>query len=238
MLRAASYLNVLRYPPTQRARRWLKVALAAQAALLASLVWLGTTLEASPFHIHHHHSHASLHDGRSHGPSAHEGDEGFLLASTVDEKTVYTGARCHPAAPVRSYEVVAVSVEITLNRYLDYDPQGRMYVLEEDLERVRQEEAQQLHAEDFQLINPFGAVLSKEQYLGGVASGEINYLVWEPETIEVRMYGEGAVIRHRSQLEIVVGGQPMPLLHLWHTDSYEKRDGRWQVVWSQATEIR
>jgi hypothetical protein len=31
--------------------------------------------------------------------------------------------------------------------------------------------------------------------------------------------------------------RPM-LLHCWHTDSYEQRDGRWQVVWSQATEIR
>ena len=23
----------------------------------------------------------------------------------------------------------------------------------------------------------------------------------------------------------------------WHTDIYELRDGRWQVVWSQATRI-
>jgi hypothetical protein len=26
-------------------------------------------------------------------------------------------------------------------------------------------------------------------------------------------------------------------LHAWHTDVYERRDGRWQVVWSQATTI-
>jgi hypothetical protein len=35
-----------------------------------------------------------------------------------------------------------VDVEITLNRYLDHDPQGRMYVLEEELDRVRREQAQ------------------------------------------------------------------------------------------------
>lgn len=98
--------------------------------------------------------------------------------------------------------------------------------------------ASQFHADDFQLINPLGETYSKEQYLGGVASGEVDYLVWEPEAIEVRFYGEGAVIRYQSQLEIKVGGERVPLRRHWHTDSYEKRDGRWQVVWSQATVIR
>jgi hypothetical protein len=37
---------------------------------------------------------------------------------------------------------VAIDLEITLNRYLDYDPEGRMYVLEDDLARVRAEEEQ------------------------------------------------------------------------------------------------
>ncbi len=87
-----------------------------------------------------------------------------------------------------------------------------------------------------QLINPRGEALSKEQYLGGIASGQLDYLVWEPESsIEVRLYGQAAVIRYQSQLEIVVQGQKVPLQRYWHTDSYEKRNGRWQVVWSQAT---
>jgi hypothetical protein len=99
------------------------------------------------------------------------------------------------------------------------------------------EVARRLHADDFQLINPRGESLSKEQYLGGVASGELDYVVWEPETsIDVRVHGDSAVIRYRSKLEIVVRGQWIPLQRYWHTDSYEKRDGRWQVVWSQATQ--
>ena len=100
------------------------------------------------------------------------------------------------------------------------------------------EVARQLHADDFQLINPLGQSLSKEQYLGGIASGDLDYLVWEPESIEVRLYDQAAVIRYQSQLEIVVQGQKVPRQRYWHTDSYEKRNGRWQVVWSQATEIR
>lgn len=98
------------------------------------------------------------------------------------------------------------------------------------------ETARRLHAEDFQLINPLGGSLTKEQYLSGVASGELDYLSWEPERIDVRAYDRVAAIRYRSQLEIVVAGNKISLRRYWHTDLYEKRDGQWQVVWSHATE--
>jgi hypothetical protein len=89
------------------------------------------------------HDHSSLdHDD---GPSGHEASEGLTLSGD-DGESVYTAAACGPDAPVRSYSVVAINVEITLNRFLDYEPQGRMYVLEEDLARVRAEEAQNREA--------------------------------------------------------------------------------------------
>lgn len=97
--------------------------------------------------------------------------------------------------------------------------------------------ANALHADDFQLINPRGEASSKQKYLGDIASGQLDYLVWNPDEIEVRVYGNAAVIRYQSQLEIVVGGRKVPLRRHWHTDSYEKRNGRWQVVWSQATAV-
>jgi len=103
---------------------------------------------------------------------------------------------------------------------------------------VDMEVVEQLHADDFQLITPSGTSVSREGYLGGIASGEIDYLVWEPASIEVRLYGQAAVIRYQAQLQLVFQGEKAPLRRYWHIDSYEKRDGRWQVVWSQATEIR
>jgi hypothetical protein len=96
------------------------------------------------------------------------------------------------------------------------------------------ERAAQLHADDFQLINPLGGTVSKEQYLGGISSGQIHYLYWEPEAITVRLYGEAAVIRYRSQLEIVVQGHHIPRQRYWHTDLYERHGTQWQVVWSHA----
>ena len=95
--------------------------------------------------------------------------------------------------------------------------------------------AAQLHTSDFQLINPLGGALSKEQYLGSISAGQIRYLYWEPEAIAVRLYGEVAVIRYRSQLEIVVQGRHIPRQRYWHTDVYERRETQWQVVWSHAT---
>lgn len=100
------------------------------------------------------------------------------------------------------------------------------------------EVANLLHADDFQLINPSGGVLSKSDYLGGVASGLLNYRVWDPEgEIDVRVYGRVACLRYRSRLHMSYAGGEGALLNYWHTDLYEQCDGRWQVVWSQATAI-
>jgi len=97
--------------------------------------------------------------------------------------------------------------------------------------------ARPLHADDFQLVTPSGVAFSKEEYLGHIASGYLDYRLWEPDAIAVRVQGQLATIRYQARLAIVVGGQTAPLQRTWHTDSYERRDGRWQVVWSQATTI-
>ncbi len=107
----------------------------------------------------------------------------------------------------------------------------------QSLVEANMEVANQLHADDFQLINPLGGSLSKEQYLGSIASGMFSYLVWEPGEIAVRLHGELAILRYQAQMEIAFDQEKLPPMRLWHMDAYEKRDGRWQVVWSQATAI-
>jgi hypothetical protein len=89
------------------------------------------------------------------------------------------------------------------------------------------------HADDFQLITPSGVALSKAEYLEEVRAGDIDYTRWKPGEIEVRVHGDAAVLRYRAEMEM--NGI---VRRLWHTDLYERRDGRWRVVWSQATAIR
>ena len=100
------------------------------------------------------------------------------------------------------------------------------------------EAARRLHSEDFQLVNPVGRALSRDQYMQSLSSGYLDYVAWDPGPIEVRIAGPLAAIRYRSELQVTLGGEPRPRLPHWHTDVYRKTGGRWQVVWSQATEIK
>jgi len=120
----------------------------------------------------------------------------------------------------------------------------------DDADRIRQIEKQRvralvdgdmevagrLHAEDFQLFTPDGTEYTKETYLGQIASGELDYRVWEPGPIDVRLYDGAGVIRYDdSRFEVFVDGQLARSGLLRHTNLYEKRNGQWQLVWSHAS---
>jgi len=86
--------------------------------------------------------------------------------------------------------------------------------------------AEPLHAPDFQLITPIGAALSKAEYLGAVAGGHINYLLWEPGDIAVRLSASGAVIRYRARLEVVFAGISVPPGNGWWCGRKRPRSAR------------
>jgi hypothetical protein len=97
--------------------------------------------------------------------------------------------------------------------------------------------ARKLTAPDFQLINPAGVTLSRDDFLGGVDAGVIDFLVNEPSApIAVRLSSDSASLRYPTAFDLVVGGTH--LTHeAWTTALYERRDGRWQIVWAQTTAI-
>lgn len=97
--------------------------------------------------------------------------------------------------------------------------------------------ARRLSSEDLQVINPAGGVLGLDEYLGAVASGDIDYLVFEPTSpIVVRLYGPTAVIRFQANFDLVVFG--LRFTHqAWITELYERQRGDWQIVWEHATAI-
>ena len=98
--------------------------------------------------------------------------------------------------------------------------------------------ARSMHADDYELVTPGGARLTRDEYLSGVASGQLGYLVFEPEAdIRVRLHGEAAILRYVARIEIQLP-EEVDRGRFWHTDYYERRDGRWQAVWSHATRIK
>ena len=69
------------------------------------------------------------------------GGQDMLLVSDprIEPVAMTGGGKCPATAPVRQYNVSAINVEITLNQWLDFYP-GYMYVLDENLDKVREEE--------------------------------------------------------------------------------------------------
>jgi Domain of unknown function (DUF4440) len=90
-----------------------------------------------------------------------------------------------------------------------------------------------LHAPDYQLVTPAGRVFTRERYLAAVEA-EPFYAGWDAGEMHVRVSAQMAVLRYEARLAFASG----KTVHCWHTDHYELRDGQWQAVWSQATEIR
>ena len=91
-----------------------------------------------------------------------------------------------------------------------------------------------LHADDYWLITPNGSEMTKDDYLGAIASGQLRYQVFEPVS-EMAVLGDAAVVvlRYRARISFDDG----PGITCWHTDCYRLRDETWEVVWSQATAI-
>jgi len=97
--------------------------------------------------------------------------------------------------------------------------------------------ARRLMADDFQGINPAGDPLSREDLLGAVKAGVLDFLVDAPASpITVRQYGNAAVLRYQRNFDLVIAGTR--LTHKARsTELYERRHGRWQIVWEQTTAV-
>lgn len=91
---------------------------------------------------------------------------------------------------------------------------------------------------DFRLVPPPGVPMSRDEYLGALGSGAIDYHEFYPVSpIEVRFYGQAAVLTYRSYISVTVAGLGAFQTEAWHTFVSERRHGRWQVVHEQATSV-
>ncbi|WP_338242840.1 nuclear transport factor 2 family protein [Aurantiacibacter hainanensis] len=95
-----------------------------------------------------------------------------------------------------------------------------------------------LHSDDFELVNPRGQTWTKSQYLDPQREGSFRYLVFEPVgEVRASVVGDAGAVRYESDLSVRVGDNVLSTARHRHTDYYERRDGRWQVVFSQATAV-
>ena len=75
-----------------------------------------------------------------------------------------------------------------------------------------------LHASDFELINPAGDVLTRDDMLGAVGAGVLDFQVYEPVSrIKLRLYGNRAVMRDKSNIDVVLADVGRLTHRAWHT---------------------
>lgn len=92
-------------------------------------------------------------------------------------------------------------------------------------------------APDFQGINPAGAPTSRAENLGPVATGDLDFLAINPTgRIVVRRSGSSAALRYPAHFDLTVGGTRVTH-EAWVTELYERRAGRWLIVWEQVTAV-
>ena len=80
------------------------------------------------------------------------------------------------------------------------------------------------------------AVDSKASYVESMRSGALKYQTIEPRDIQVRVFGNTAVITAAAHITAISKGQPVDN-QLRYTDVWVLRDGRWQMVSWQSTRI-
>jgi hypothetical protein len=91
-----------------------------------------------------------------------------------------------------------------------------------------------LHAENYQLITPNGSEMTKSEYLNAIETGKLKYHIFEPVS-KISMLGETTIVVLRYRARISINDKPS--FTCWHTDCYQLLNEKWQVVWSQATQI-
>ena len=92
-------------------------------------------------------------------------------------------------------------------------------------------ELQRLLADDYVLYNSQGKVENKADFLHDYAQMRLEPFTVEDET--VRYWGDGAVLAGVATLKGTSEGQPFSA-RLRFSDIWRKRDGRWQVAFTQA----
>jgi FtsP/CotA-like multicopper oxidase with cupredoxin domain len=116
----------------------------------------------------------------------------YLLAVDPDaDLSTGSGAKCPAGVPTKHYDVSMIDAEITLNRWLDYYV-GYMYVLTDNIDKVRAEEAKNKAARDKDGWDP-----------GAVTTGlQGDYI--QPLAIRANQ-GDCLKITLRNQMEIESG---------------------------------
>jgi len=91
-------------------------------------------------------------------------------------------------------------------------------------------------SEDCTLTGPDGSVLTKSQAIDAVRSGDFKFESLDPGRMEVRIYGDAAVVTGGGEVKGQYKNQDLSGPQRW-TDTFIKLGGSWQCVASQVVHV-
>jgi ketosteroid isomerase-like protein len=92
----------------------------------------------------------------------------------------------------------------------------------------------QFLADDWIIIDPDGGVIDKARFLSVIKSGALTHEQMDSDDVRIRIYGDTATTTALTRTKGKFMGQDFTTQER-ATDVLVKRDGRWQVVFSQLT---
>lgn len=116
-------------------------------------------------------------------------------------------------------------------------------VLQTDRERVQAllhndgSALERIYADELIFTNQYGMVRDKAHWIATARAGEFKFDLYTTEDVQVRIYGETAVVTGRFLATGEARGSKLKGLPVRYICVYVKRDGRLQLVAQQATPI-
>ena len=89
-------------------------------------------------------------------------------------------------------------------------------------------------ADDWKVTDPGGNVLTKDQVINTAFSAERNITTARIDDIEVRDFGDWAIVTGRTQMAGTLAGEKIDVT-LRFTDVFARQDGEWRCLVSQGT---
>lgn len=89
-------------------------------------------------------------------------------------------------------------------------------------------------ADNWEIIDPDGKIIDKPRFLSVVKSGTLTHQLMESSEMNVRSYGDSAVVTALTKSKGKFAGQEFTTEER-ATDFFVRRNSRWQCVFSQLT---
>ena len=94
-----------------------------------------------------------------------------------------------------------------------------------------------IFADDAAFVGPDGALQTKAQLLADVKSGDLVIESTDIADFKVRVFGDSAVVTYTTNDKGKYKGRDITGRYRW-TDTFVRRNGKWQIVAGQGTPIQ